>query len=432
MNGFWEYFIPALMLVFSAFFSGTEIAFVTANKLKIELKNIQGEPSGRILSKFIKNTHRVITTLLIGNSLALVIWGIYFGNLIRPHVDYFFEGITNNHVYLLTVEAVISTLIILYIGEYMPKAAFRLNPDRMITFFGPILNVFYVVFGPFVVLINGLTHFILKYIFKSPLENEALVFSKTDLDYFIKENLSEGEGAPLHEIDQEMFSNALEFNKIRARDCMVPRTEIVSVPLDTPIEELKKLFIETELSKIMIFGENLDDVKGYVHSSSLFKKPGKIHEVLQTVLVVPESMPAHMLLQEFTRNRKSVALVIDEFGGTEGLVTGEDLIEQVFGEIEDEHDLPGEEDLMKKQLGPDSWLFSARLEVYEINKEFGMDLPEGDYSTLAGLVIHLAENIPSVNESVMCGFFKITVTDASENRINLVKIENLGAAGPLS
>ncbi len=423
------YVIPLVMLIFSAFFSGTEIAFVSANRLKIQLKQVQGEKFGHLLTRFVQNAPRVITTLLVGNALALVMWGIYFGEIIRPVIQHYLllGGLNPESEFLVLIpETIISTLIILMLGEYIPKALFRINPDKMMGLVGPILNFFYLLFYPLVSITNSSTSFILNKISKSTVKQEEWVVSKKDLDHFIKETLSEAEGTPVHEIDREMFNNALDFNKIRARDCMVPRTEIVAVSQETSIEALRKLFVETELSKIIIYNENLDNVTGYVHSSSLFKNPTRIEEVLQSVLVVPDSMPGHVLLTEFTRNRKSVALVIDEFGGTEGLVTTEDLVEEVFGEIEDEHDMPEDSVLLKKQTGPNTWLFNARLEVYEINREFGLNLPEeGDYSTLAGLVITLAETIPNANDAFMVGDYRILVLDRSENRINTIKVEKV-------
>lgn len=239
---------------------------------------------------------------------------------------------------------------------------------------------------------------------------------------FMQETLSDSEGSTPPEIDAEMFSKAMELNETRVREFMIPRTEIESMPLNCTLDQLIEKLVETELSRIIIYQENLDNVVGFVHSSMLFRNPATVSDAIQPILMVPESMPANVLLTEFTKNRRSIAIVVDEFGGTEGLVTMEDLVEEVFGEIDDEHDEPNEDDLLAKQLDENTWLISTRWEVYDVNKEFGLELPEGDYNTVSGLLMFHAEDIPAENDVILIGNYTFTVTEASQNKVEVVKL----------
>lgn len=413
------------MLIFSGIFSGIEIAFVSANKLKIELKSAQGDRRAGIISGYFKKTSRMITTILVGNNLALVIYGISIAHILNIvlfnqfGIDPRTEPTTS-----LVLQTLISTLIILIFGEYLPKAFFRRFADDLLIRFAWVLKGFYIAFKPLAGLISGLSNFLLKRAMGLEYSEEEVVFSKKDLDHYINETLADTEGSTLEEIDAEMFSNAMEFNETRVREFMIPRTEIDSMPVETSVEELLDFFIETEHSKIMVYGESIDQMLGYVHSTSMYKFPKSIREIMQPILIVPESMPANVLLSEFNKNRRTVAVVVDEHGGTEGMVTIEDLIEEVFGEIDDEHDEPEDEEL-EKVIDDRTFLFSARWEVDDVNKNHNLELPEGDYTTLSGLVMHIAESIPAVNETVELANYRITVVDAAENKINVVKVEKL-------
>ena len=414
------------MLFCSAFFSGIEIAFVSANRLKIELKSLSGNWSGRILSHFVKDTPKVITTILVGNNLALVIYGIAIAKLLEDWLTGSLGGVFDPQasyfqILIFTAQTLISTVLILIFGEYLPKAIFRINANRVVYSFSYVLGFFYLVFYIPVYLIHALSKFFIRFVLRLPYEEEELVFGKKDLDHFVRESLETSTG-DLEEIDAEMFVNALAFNEIKAKECMIPRTEIDSITVDSSISDLLSMFTETEHSKIIVYRESLDDIVGYVHSSAMFKNPKAIEDAVQSVLVVPETMPANVLLSEFTKNRKSLAIVVDEFGGTEGMVTIEDLVEEVFGEIEDEHDAPEEEELLAKQLEENTWLFSARCEVDEVNKEFNLTLPEGEYNTLSGLVMYVAESIPEINTVLEIDGYSITIMDAEENKVNIVKV----------
>lgn len=425
-----DIFLLITMIILSGLFSGLEIAFVSSSRLKIELKNAQGDKAGVLLSRFVKNTSRVITTILVGNNLALVLYGIAIakvltylfivGNVIDPAASPYGA---------LVMQTLISTLVILIFGEYLPKAIFRLKAEaimfNLITV--RLLLFFYWIFGPLVIFVNSASHFFLKRILRLKYEEEAVVFSKEDLNLYLQETLSatsESEDVP--DIDAEMFTNAMEFNEIRVREFMIPRTEIVALTSDTDIDTLIDNFIETGLSKILIYNESLDNILGYVHSSSLFQRPKTLKDALQSVLHVPESMVANVLLNEFSKNRSTLAVVVDEFGGTAGIVTIEDLVEEVFGDIEDEHDEQEEEALLEKKIDANTWLFNARLDVDDMNEKYTIGLPEGEYTTIGGLVIHFAEAIPSADETVEIEGFQFVVVDADDNKVNAVRVHRLG------
>lgn len=425
------FFLVLFLILATGFFSGIEIAFVSANRLKIELKKVQGSRRGRILSRFIKKSPQVLTAINVGNNLALVLYGITIAMLLDPMLVSLFglevnaDGELLNRsdtIRVLLADTVISTLIILIFGEYIPKAIFRLNPDALLDASAHILNVFYTLVSPFVIFINALSNFVLKRIFRLKYEEEEIEFGKKDLDLYIQEVLSVNENPVVREIDAEMFSNALEFNTIRARECMVPRTEMAAISIEENVNDLLDLFIDTEFSRIIVYGDSLDQVLGYVHTLSMFRKPATLQEVLQPVLVVPETMAANTLLSEFSKHRRSVAIVVDEFGGTAGMITFEDLVEEVFGEIDDPHDAPGESDLLLKKVDEHTWLLSARHEIDDLNRELGFDLPYGDYNTLGGLVMHYAETIPRVNQSIEIPGFRITVTEAAENVVKTLRL----------
>lgn len=427
----WDIVWLIVMLGFSALFSGIEMAFVSTSRLKIELKNAQDDPIGKQLSYFVKRTPRVITTILVGNNLALVLYGIFIAKVLNYAL--FALGILDPIVQpfsALIIQTIVSTLIILFLGEYLPKAFFRLKAEQiMFSRVTPgVLRFFYIIFAPFVVAINRLTRFLLTRIFRLKYEEEELVFGKEDLNLYVRETVAATTDDPEGlDIDQEMFENAMEFNETKVREFMVPRTELHALPVESTIDQLIDEFIDTGHSKILIYQENLDMVVGFVHSSSLFLKPDSISSAIQPIMTVPETMTANVLLSEFNKRRKTIALVVDEFGGTAGLVTIEDLVEEVFGEIEDEYDEPEEEELLAKRIDENTWLLSARHEVDDLNEEYNIGLPEGDYTTLGGLVIHLAEDIPKPKSVIEGEGFRFLVVDASDNKINTLQVEKLVA-----
>lgn len=415
--------IAILMLLLSFYFSGMEIAFLSANRLKIELKTAQGSKSGKILSEFKKRVPEVLITILIGNNIALVLFTMQIDALTLPSLQAWL-GKDQEALYTL-IQTFIATFIILIFAEYIPKAIFRRNSDLVVFPAAYALNFFfYLLYFP-IKLVNVISKFILKYIFRLPTEESIIELGKKDLDLYIQEVIEASEEQPMPDLDTAMLNNALAFRETKARECMIPRTEIKAAPLDTPLSDLMDLFIETRLSKIIIFNENLDQVKGFVHSNGLFSHPASTREILQPVLVVPETMPANMLLAEFTENKRSVAIVVDEFGGTAGMITIEDLVEEVFGEIEDEYDKePPEEDMVKVLQEDGSYLLGARYEIDDLNEELQLNLPKEEYyTTLGGLVTYHAEDIPKKGESIVIGPYLITIVKATKRRVIAIKLE---------
>ncbi len=415
--------ILLIVLILSFFFSGMEIAFLSANRLKIELKTAQGSRSGRILSKFKKHIPEVLITILIGNNIALVIFTIQVDYLTLDSLEAWL-GKDLEGLYTL-IQTIIATIILLIFAEYIPKAIFRRNSDLIVFPAAYILNFFYYLFYIPVQLINIISKFILTYIFRVKTEDKIIELDKKDLDLYLQEVIEADQNSFAPDLDTAMLNNALAFNETKARECMIPRTEIKAAPLDIPLSELMDLFIETRLSKIIIYEGNLDQVKGFVHSNGMFGKPTSIKGILQSVLVVPETMPANMLLAEFTENKRSVAIVVDEFGGTSGMITIEDLVEEVFGEIEDEYDKePLEEDMTKIKQDDGSYILGARHEIDDLNEELRLELPEEEYyTTLGGLVTYHAEDIPQKGESVVIEPYLITVIKSTQKRVISVKLQ---------
>lgn len=410
--------IILITLILSAFFSGMEIAFVTANKFKIELDTKQGDILSAILSKFLKHPSRFIGAMLVGNNIALVIYGIFMAQILEPLIAVY----TGNESVILLVQTVASTIVILITAEFLPKTVFRINPNSILRFFAlPIGLLYYILLIP-MFLIIGLSELILKYFFRMENVTEDLNFGRVDLEHYLRdatERIDEEQEEVDHEI--QIFQNALDFSKVKARECMIPRTEIMAMEVEQSIEELRKVFIDTGYSKVLIYRDNIDNIIGYVHSFELFKRPDTIKSILLPVLIIPQSMSANEILELFITQRKSVAVVVDEFGGTSGILTIEDVMEEIFGEIEDEHD---KEELTEEIISDTEFLFSARLEIDYLNDTYKLDLPEGDnYETLAGLVISDHESIPKADTKCYIGDYLLTVVKVSENRIELIRIE---------
>lgn len=423
------YFLIAVtMLSLSFFFSGMEIAFISSSLLKIELKTAQGDKSAQLLSKFKKQTSEILITILIGNNFALVVFTLMMDNLSAPFLKESL-GISPEDFFLsfTLLQSVIATLIILVFAEYIPKAIFRRNADRLIFPLAYVLNAFYVIFYLPVWLVNQVSKLLLRLLFRVTTDDRIVELGKKDLDHYVQELVAASETLPVEDLDTEMLSNALAFKETKAREFMIPRTEIVAASIETSIEDLVDQFIESSLSKIVIYGESLDNIVGYVHSSTLFNKPETIQQVLQSVIVVPETMSGDVLLLEFTNEKKSIAIVVDEFGGTSGMVTMEDLIEEVFGEIEDEHDneslTPDDPDMVKEIMEDGTYRLGGRLEIDDINEEFELELPETEYySTLGGLVMYVAEEIPEPETSIEVGIYLITVAESSSTRVISVNL----------
>lgn len=412
-----ELVIILVSILLSAFFSGMEIAFVSANKMHIELEKKKDNLLAHVLTRLTQRPSRFITTMLIGNNIALVVYGYFMGDLL---VKLFLSPLENEFAVLL-IQTFISTLIILVTAEFLPKAIFRVYANEALKLLAIPSYLFYVILYPISRLITLISDFFLRVFFNVTEDEVQLAFSKAELGHYIDEQLESAED----EIDSEIqiFQNALEFHDVKAREAMIPRTEIVAVEVHDSVKTLRDLFTETGLSKIMVYDNSLDDIIGYAHFFDLFKKPKNIRSILLPIEIIPESMMIHDVLNDLIKKRKSVAVVLDEYGGTSGLITVEDIIEELFGEIEDEHDSV---DLIEEKINDREFRFSTRLEVDYLNETYGLDLKEHNYyETLGGLIVHHTENIPSTGEVIEIDNYQFTILKESATKIEEVYLKVL-------
>ncbi len=409
-----------LSLLFSFFFSGIEIAFLSANRLQIELQGKQGEWSGRIISYFLNNPSRFIGTCLVGNTLALVIFGNSMVVLFEPFLIANLPPSLNNEASLLLIQTAISTLIILSTAEFLPKSLFLINPNLMLSALAIPFVVTYVVLKPISFAILELSTFFLKHVFRMNYSEEKPVYGLTDLNHFLRNMHKVSHDDEEIGLDKKILHNALEFGTVQVRECMVPRTEIIGISLEEGIERLKAVFIESGHSKIVIFRNTMDDPIGYCHSAALFKNPQTLEEILTPISIVTETSMANDLMVQLIRERRSLAIVVDEFGGTAGLISMEDAIEEIFGDIEDEHDA---DDLIEQTLDDKTFLLSARLEVDYLNENYHWYLPVGDYETLGGLILSFTEDFPKKGETISVPPYTFIIQSTKGNRIETVKVE---------
>lgn len=411
-----------LTIIFSAFFSGMEIAFVSANKLRLELDKKQDSVNSRILAIFTANPGQYIATMLVGNNVALVIYGVAFAQLLQP----FFYSFLSTDGAVLFLQTVSSTIIILFTAEFLPKTLFRINPNIFLRVFAVPLIIFYYIFYPLTRITMTLSKLLLNIIFRAAIDKneEKVVFSRIDLDHFVKEPDNATQLAH-EELQNEikLFRNALDFSKVKLREIMVPRTEIEALEIDSNIEDLRQKFIDTGYSRILLYQENIDNIVGYIHHSIIFTNPESIKENRRKVLIVPETMPASKLLSKFIQQHRSIAIVVDEFGGTSGMVTIEDILEEIFGEIEDEHDTV---DFVDRKINDNEYILSARIELDFLNEKYNLNFPvEENYETLAGFILFHHESIPKINTVITIDNFKFKILKASNTRIELVKLHIL-------
>jgi CBS domain containing-hemolysin-like protein len=404
--------IASLALI--GFFSGYEIGFVSANRLSLELKKKQGGQSGKIIAKFLAEPTQFIGTCLVGLNISLVVFGILFEELLDLLIwDHFNPG---NYSVLLG-NTILSTLVILLIGELGPKAIFKARAASMINTFAPLANFFHILFRPLTLLLVNLAQWVLRNLFQVRLVNKKEAFTKVDLAHFVQQSKDQKEQ---QELNTDLFENALSLPDIKIRECLVPRTEIVGVDLQTTIESLTEIFMETKLSKLIVYDDTLDTIVGYVHQLDLFKKPASIASILHTIPLVPESMNAADLINLFSKKRKSIAWVVDEFGGTAGIVTMEDVLEEIFGEIDDEYD---EQEFLEKQLSDTEYVFSGRLELDYLYEKYGIDFSADSAETLSGYLIHKNEAIPKLRQVIHLSHFDAEILAVSDTRIEKVKIK---------
>lgn len=420
--------IIIVSLILSAFFSGMEIAYVSSNKIHIEIEKKQDGILAKILSRLTAKPSKFITTMLIGNNIALVIYGFFMGDLL---VNWFQSMLPTSSAfvnYLLTdlsllSQTIISTFVILITAEFLPKVFFQIYSNTLIKALAVPAYIFYVLFSFISDFVIWISDFVLKYFFKTEGDQIQLAFTKVELGNYISEQMESVEEHDDVDSEIQIFQNALEFSEVKAREVMVPRTEIIAVEINESIKTLNALFTETGCTKILVYQETVDDILGYVHSFELFKKPKTIKSAMLPVEYIPETVLIKDVLNVLTKKHKSIAVVLDEYGGTSGIMTVEDIVEELFGEIEDEHDTV---DLIEEKIDEDAYTFSARLEVDYLNETYKLNLPENEnYETLGGLIVNHTEEIPDQDEIVIIEGFQFTVLEVSNTKIDLVELKLL-------
>ncbi len=406
-----------ISVLLSAFFSGMEIAFVSASKMDIELEKKKEGFIAKILTKLTQKSSKFITTMLVGNNIALVVYSYFMGEFLTR-----FLPVSNfNEFSILLIQTIISTIVILITAEFLPKAIFRIYANEVLKIFAVPTYFFYIIFHYISDFISAISDFFLRVFFNTTSDEEQTEFSKAELESYITEQMENS--SENQEVDSEIqiFQNALEFNDVKAREAMIPRTEILAVDINESIPNLRKLFIDTGYSKIIVFKTSLDDIVGYVHAFDMFKKPKNLRSIIKLVEYIPESMKINDVMNILTKKKKSIAIVLDEYGGTSGMITVEDIVEELFGEIEDEHDTI---DFIEKKISDKEYEFSARLEVDYINETYDLSLPENEaYETLGGMIVYHSENILNEKEIVTIDNFIFTIIKASSTKIEEVRLE---------
>lgn len=415
-----ELIIILISIILSAFFSGMEIAFVSANKLHIELEKKREGFIPKILNKITQKSSKFITTMLVGNNISLVIYSYYMGSFLVRILP--IEGY--NEFTILLVQTIISTVVILITAEFLPKAIFRIYANEVLKILAVPAYIFYMLFHFFSEFITLISDFFLRVFFKTNADEQQTEFSKEELGNYITEQLETGNNEDeIMDSEIQIFQNALEFHNVKAREVMVPRTEIIAVELHEKVTNLKNIFIDTGLSKVLVYKTSMDDVIGYVNAFELFKRPKTIKSILLPVEIVPESMMINDVLNMLMKKRKSVAVVVDEYGGTSGMITVEDIVEELFGEIEDEHDT---QEFLEEKINDKTFNFSARLEVDYLNEEYDLSIPKSEaYETLGGFIIDHTENIPAENEVVDLEGFEVRILKTSGAKIDEVCVRIL-------
>ena len=429
-------FCIALTLLFSAFFSGMEMAFISADRIRLELDKQEGGWTARILQYFYNHSERFISTMLVGNNIALIIYGILMAQLMEPPIrEYFSE---NDFIVVLT-QTILSTIIILFTAEYLPKTLFKLNPNMMLRIFAVPLWLIYWILSPISLFSTMLSHGILR-LFGMPIIKEKQgALTRVDLDFFVQKGIEnadddddEKDETKTHSTpgkaddddnlqELQLFKNVLDFSEVKVRDCMIPRSELTAVSVDTPFKELNQLFVETGYSKIPVYKVDIDNLIGYIHSSEMFRRPHQWQQKIIPILFVPESMAAPKLLRMLMEHKKSIAAVVDEFGGTAGVITMEDLFEEIIGDIEDEHD---QVQLIENKVGEHEWELSGRLEISHINEDLELSLPESDeYQTVGGFILAVYQSFPKLNEIITYKHFEFKIVETTNTQIKLVRLK---------
>ena len=406
-----------ITMVLSAFFSGMEIAFVSSNRLLVEMEKEKNGLAQKCLTVFYNNPNGFVSTMLVGNNIVLVVYGILFAQLFDATLFHPYEPATR-----VVLDTILSTLIVLFTGEFLPKTLFKSNPNRLLTFFAPLAYIFFIVLWP----ISRFTTFIARVLLRlfgvkiDEKENDG-TFTKVDLDYLVQSSIDNAENEDDIEDEVKIFQNALDFQDTKVRDCMVPRTEINAIEENCSLDELQQMFIESGNSKIIVYEGDIDHIKGYIHSSEMFRAPKNWRDNIRRMPFVPETMAAQKLMQVFLQQKKSLGVVVDEFGGTSGIVSLEDIVEEIFGDIEDEHD---NLKYVAKQTSDNEYVLSARLEIDKVNEMFDLELPESDdYMTIGGLILHVYQSFPKLNEIITIGQYEFKIIKSTMTKIELVKLK---------
>ncbi len=420
-----NFLVIVISILFSAFFSGMEIAFISSNRIHIEIEKRQRGWISSILSKLTAKPSKFIAAMLIGNNLALVIYGFVMGDVL---INWFQSFLPTDYALLtyllsdgaLLSQTLLSTLLILITAEFIPKVVFQIYSNQLLKFFVLPAFLFYQLFGPISTFVIWLSDLFLKKVFKTSGDQVQLAFTKVDLGHYISEQLNASEAHEELDSEIQIFQNALEFSEVKSREVMIPRTELMTIEVHDTIQRLTDKFVESGYSKVLVFNNTVDDILGYVHSFDLFKKPTSIKSMLMPVEFVPETMLIKDVMNALIKKRRSIAVVLDEYGGTSGIMTIEDIVEELFGEIEDEHDSTN---LIEEQLSSNMFKFSARLEVDYVNERYELCLPENEnYETLGGMIVHYEEGIPEKNSQVLIEDYVIDVLEVSSTKIDLITV----------
>ncbi len=411
------YILGCILLI--GFFAGTEIAFISANKLNIELRKKQGKLSGQILSRFMDNPAEFIGTSLVGVNIILVVYGLLAAEATEIMLKKFHFHLSEYPK--LALDTLLATVIILVFAEFLPKAIFRLKAEAVLTFFSIPMQIMYWLFFPIAKVFVAISEFILKYLFNVRIKENKQVFNRVDLELLVKQNMH-GHENESNEVNTELFENALYLVNVKIRKCMVPRNEVEAIEINASIAETRKKMIDTKLSKLIVYDDNIDNIVGYIHHLDLNRRPANIAQILHTITPVPEAMSAVDLMNRFTKERKSIAWVIDEFGGTAGIVTMEDVLEEIFGDINDEYD---EQEHVEKQLSENEYILSGRLELDYINEKYGFNFPTDVSETLSGYIIAEHETIPKIKERIILDRYEFDILLVTNTRIETVKMKVL-------
>ncbi|MBQ6083833.1 MAG: HlyC/CorC family transporter [Bacteroidales bacterium] len=417
-----NWMVVIISLLTSAFFSGVEISFLSSNRLKLELDLKKNSFSAKLINNFVKHQSQFMGCILIGNNIANVIYGIAMARLLKPVIISVLPDVIINEFTILLCQTIISTILVLIVGEFIPKTLSRINPNRLMNVTALPMMILYIILYPLIFIYIGISELIIKYIFRVEITPEDYKLSTVDLNDYLKEYADPNEENEDIQQGIELFQNAIEFQTVKLRECMQPRNEIQAVEINDSIEEVKRVFEETKHSKLIVYEDNIDNIVGYIHINDLLHKVGSIKQKVRQIEFYPETYGAQNLLQRLSKKRQSIAVVVDEFGGTAGIITTEDLVEEIFGEIEDEYDV---EDDIEKTIDENDRIFSARLEIDYLNKTYKYDFPESDdYETLAGYIIHYHESIPQTGEEIVIGNYLFKIIKASETKLEEVEIKN--------